>query len=87
MSDLCMIFYMKLGDKVSVASWHQDDKHEGIRLRHFKVLKLLNQLPRLKPFQSCLYPDRVDSIHLQNEKYNCFICSAVTDSIFSGMAS
>ncbi|XP_075651629.1 ribosome biogenesis protein BOP1 homolog isoform X2 [Castanea sativa] len=26
------------GDKVSVASWHQDDKHEGIRLRHFKTV-------------------------------------------------
>jgi hypothetical protein len=32
------IYWLFIGNKVSGWSWLQDDEHEGIRLRHFKVI-------------------------------------------------
>ena len=42
---ICLIMLVFVGHKTPSVSWLQDDKHGGIRLRHFKVFPYLSTFP------------------------------------------
>ncbi|GMN26866.1 hypothetical protein TIFTF001_001457 [Ficus carica] len=42
------VILMQFYKTASVATWHQDDKHGAIRLRHFKISKKLTQIIPIK---------------------------------------